>query len=87
MWKVTFSREAIKSLSKVDVKYKKNIVEFLSDLENWSNNFDRWDIKKLKGLDNSFRCRVGVYRIVFKVYKKEIEIEVVKIGQRKDIYN
>jgi mRNA interferase RelE/StbE len=40
--------------------------------------------KKLSGLSNIYRIRVGDYRIVYKRTKQEIYI--VLIGQRQDIY-
>ena len=39
---------------------------------------------KLKGYKNFFRVKIGVYRIVYAKFKKEIE--VVLVGHRRDIY-
>ncbi|MEM0897185.1 MAG: type II toxin-antitoxin system RelE/ParE family toxin [Verrucomicrobiota bacterium] len=42
--------------------------------------------KKLHGSDHAFRIRVGNYRILYEVFDKTLIIEVLKIGDRKDIY-
>jgi mRNA interferase RelE/StbE len=42
--------------------------------------------KKLKGLENVFRIRVGDYRIVYQIEDKRLIVLVVRVGHRKDIY-
>ena len=42
--------------------------------------------KKLKGVKNSYRIRVGDYRIIYKIVDNLLVIEIVAIGHRKDIY-
>ncbi len=44
------------------------------------------DIKKLKSLNNSFRVRVGTYRILFELSSENV-IEVYAILPRKTAYN
>lgn len=43
--------------------------------------------KKLKGLKNMYRIRVGDYRVIYTIYQQTITIEILKIGNRKDIYD
>lgn len=42
--------------------------------------------RKLSGEENTYRIRVGVYRIIYEVDNKEIIILILKIGHRKDVY-
>ena len=43
--------------------------------------------KKLMGnLSEFYKYRVGNYRIIYSIYQETIEIEIIKIGHRKDIY-
>lgn len=42
--------------------------------------------KKLTGSTDSYRIRVGDYRIVYSVYKDILVIEVVRVGHRQRIY-
>jgi mRNA interferase RelE/StbE len=41
--------------------------------------------KKLKGRDG-YRIRKGNYRVLYDIYDKVLVIEVIAIGNRKDIY-
>ena len=48
---------------------------------------DPYNSKKLKGkFKGLYRIRVGKYRVIFKIYKKEFIILVVDIGRRRNIY-
>ncbi len=42
--------------------------------------------KKLAGRDASYRFRIGDYRIVYTVNDREIVIEIIKIGHRREVY-
>lgn len=42
--------------------------------------------KKLKGSEHTFRIRTGRYRIIYSVWASTPTIEVIKIGQRKEVY-
>jgi mRNA interferase RelE/StbE len=42
--------------------------------------------RKLAGYEQVWRIRVGTYRIIYSIYRKEIIIIILKIGQRRDIY-
>ena len=41
---------------------------------------------KMQGVENTYRIRVGNYRIVYRVYDHELVVLVVAVGDRKDIY-
>lgn len=42
--------------------------------------------KKLKGYKNSFRIRVGNYRVIYEIEDNVLRILVLAIGHRKDVY-
>ncbi len=42
--------------------------------------------KKLKGLENVFRIRVGDYRIIYEIRDDRLVVLVIRVGHRKDIY-
>ena len=42
--------------------------------------------KKIKGSNNIYRIRQGVYRIVYQIYKNELLILVIRVRHRKDVY-
>ncbi|MBI1782796.1 MAG: type II toxin-antitoxin system RelE/ParE family toxin [Sphingobacteriales bacterium] len=42
--------------------------------------------KKLKGFKNLYRTRIGDYRVIYTVEQSILIIEILKIGNRKDVY-
>jgi mRNA interferase RelE/StbE len=42
--------------------------------------------RKLQGVDDTYRIRVGNYRVIYHVYDAELVVLIVKVGDRKDIY-
>ncbi len=48
----------------------------INDLQNYPSVLGRWDIEKVKGRENTYRVRIGRYRIGFVVDKAMKEIEV-----------
>jgi len=71
-----------KQVSKIPKHYQKAVYLALKDLE--SKPFQG---KKLEDkLKNKYSVRIGVYRILYEIYKKELIILVISVGHRKDIY-
>jgi mRNA interferase RelE/StbE len=42
--------------------------------------------RKLAGYDDVFRIRVGTYRVIYSITDRRLQIIVLKVGHRKDIY-
>ena len=85
MWKVFYTKDFEKEILNVDIKIQKKVFDFVEELK-VGIFLKKWDIKKLQGLDNQYRCRIGVYRLIYKINKKEITIFLLEIIQRKDAY-
>jgi mRNA interferase RelE/StbE len=82
MYQIIFSRTAEKDLDKITKKDKPRIFAALFDLRK-----EPFLGKKLKGeLQDYYSLRAGSYRIIYKVYKKEVEILIIRIGQRQGVY-
>ena len=48
---------------------------------------DPFQGKPLKGrLQGSYSCRVGSYRIIYKIFQSKLLVIVIDIGHRRDIY-
>ncbi len=83
MYELIYSPHAIKALEKLD----KNIQErILAGLERLRIRPESCDIKRLVGMQG-YRFRVGDYRIIFDIEKNQLQILVLKIGHRKNIYD
>lgn len=84
-YKVLFQKSAKKFMlknKKEGLKFYQAFLEIAEDKQ----NFSRYDIKKLRGHEDSFRLRIGKNRAIFKVVDEKIIIIVFDIGSRGDIY-
>lgn len=43
-------------------------------------------VKKLSGLKNRYRVRVGDYRIIYSIFDEVLVVEIVAVGTRGGIY-
>lgn len=80
---LVFAPSAKKQLEKLEAKIVKSIDTKLRDLIEGVSNLD---IKKMSGVDDTYRLRCGDYRIVFEVKKHIVTILIIKIGHRKEVY-
>ncbi len=82
MYRVVLSRIAEKDLEKVDKKYKPHIFAALFDLRK-----NPYLGKKLKGkFRDCYSLRIGMYRIVYKIYKNKLHVLIIRIGSRQGVY-
>lgn len=82
VYTITLNRRAIKSLEKISEPYFSNIKKAIYSL---SENPRPAGYKKLKGRD-AFRIRVADYRIIYEIQDSKLLVEVIDLGNRKDIY-
>jgi mRNA interferase RelE/StbE len=57
----------------------------LARLEGLETNPRPPDVKKLKGRD-AWRIRVGDYRVIFEIHDRVLQIIVINVGHRREIY-
>jgi addiction module RelE/StbE family toxin len=82
MYRIVLSIAAGKDFDKVENRYKPHIFAALFDLRK-----SPYSGKKLKGkFQDCYSLRVGFYRIIYRVYKRELDILVIRIGNRQGIY-
>ena len=84
VYSIEFRPSVLKSLNKVP---KSDLIQIKKKIEKLSTNLPDYSVTKLKG-DNPFhRVRYGNYRIIYEIKKEKLIIIIVKIGNRKDVYN
>ena len=86
-WQVTFSRDALKQLKKLDKHTASLILGWIrKNLEGCEN--PRLHGKALTANSTGqWRYRVGDYRIIAELQDKQIVILILNVGHRRDIYN
>ena len=86
MFTVTAKRRVLKVLEELDRERRKRFEEVFSILKKNPIPFRELDVVKLKGYENTYRIRIGDYRIVYEVLWDEKRILIHFIGRRKAAY-
>jgi mRNA interferase RelE/StbE len=82
-YEVLLSKAARKQLGSLPTFIHNKIVEDISTL---AVSPRPAGCKKLRRYKNSYRIRVGDYRIIYEIEDKILRILVIAIGHRKDVY-
>lgn len=82
-YQIQFSNGAAKQIKKLPADIKERIDKKILDLaiEPRPNG-----VKKLQGDDNSYRIRVGDYRIIYEIEDDILLVTVIKIKHRNEVY-
>lgn len=70
-------------LKKIDKSNQRRIARAIDSL---ARNPYPTGAHKLRGKEGFLRIRAGDYRIIYLVHKKEIQVVVVSIGHRSNVY-
>ena len=87
MWQIEFEKEAERDLEELDKPIQKRITKFLRErvavLEN-----PRSIGHALTGstLGDYWRYRVGDYRIIVDIQDRRLCVQVIRVGNRREIY-
>jgi mRNA interferase RelE/StbE len=82
IWTLEFETKAKKSLKKLDASTRQRVMSKLALLK---TNPRGLDAIKLVGSE-SWRIRVGDYRIIYDIQDSFLIITVIKIGHRREVY-
>ncbi len=85
MYDIEFTKQALKDLQRVPKNYAVLILKKIKQLS--IKPYDKaLDVKKLQGIDNAYRLRIGDYRVIYEIENKKLLINVVKIQSRGSVY-
>ena len=82
-YKIVISKSAEKEISKLSVK---EILKIRETILNLAGNPRPFGVKKLEGFDDFYRIKKGNYRIIYTIEDDILTVEVLKVGNRKDVY-
>ena len=82
-YSVEISATAEKQLKKISRKDQISVLKRMQELgkEPRPNRS-----RKLRGIENVYRVRVGSYRILYSIEDKHLIIIILKVGHRRDVY-
>lgn len=82
-YKIEIVRSAEKFLYKLPKNDLGRVIEVIQSLA--ANPFPH-GTRKLSGEQDTYRVRVGNYRVIYEIYHKIVLIKILKIGDRKEVY-
>jgi mRNA interferase RelE/StbE len=83
MYKLRIEKAVLKALEKINEPYYSKIKTAILKL---ATNPRPNGYKQLKGRDG-FRIRVADYRIIYDIFDDILQVDVIELGHRKDIYS
>jgi len=83
-YKLLFKRSAEKELRKIPSSYLSKILKKIGEL---TENPRPPGVQMLKGEDRYFRFRHGDYRVIYEVDDPKLEVTIIKIGHRREVYD
>ena len=86
-YRVLAHRRVLRFLNTLDdERQRQAILEAMEKLERYPMSLREMDVASIRGVDKTFRIRIGRYRIIFTVDKEENTIYVTHLDTRKRIY-
>ncbi|GIK58825.1 MAG: type II toxin-antitoxin system RelE/ParE family toxin [Chloroflexi bacterium] len=82
-YQIEWKHSAQKELRKLPAEMIQKIMEAVDALS--ENSFPP-GCRKLAGSDQTWRIRIGNYRVIYNVFSATLVIEIVRVAHRKDAY-
>ncbi len=84
MFEVTYSRKADKFIAKSPEKLRRILKELFLVLR--ANPFpaQEYDLRKITGMEDTYRVRLSSYRVVYCVDTESKKIKILKVERRDD---
>jgi len=82
-YRVTLTATAVKERKRIDPVIRKRIDQALIGLQSEPRPSG---VKKLSGLHQDWRVRVGDYRILYEIDDDQQQITIWRIAHRRDVY-
>lgn len=83
IYRIEWTRSAEKELRKLP---RQMIPKIVAAVDNLSSNPYPQGVRKLANTENSYRIRVGDYRVLYNIVENRLIIEIIRVGHRKDVY-
>ena len=81
-YRVVIPKSVQKELDRLPDDVLRRILARLAQLETVPRPAD---VKKLKGRD-AWRMRVGDYRVIYEIHDRQLQILVITVGHRREVY-
>ena len=82
-YRISIQPAAQRELGKLPADVRQDVVDAISAL---ADDPRPHGVRKLSGSKESYRIRVGDYRVLYTIADRVLQVIVVKVGNRRDVY-
>jgi len=82
-YSIEWKASAAKELRKLP---EQAIARILPAVESLANTPRPDGVRKLTGSENTYRIRIGEYRVVYNIIDRRLVIEIIRVRDRKEAY-
>ena len=83
IYQIEWKRSALRELKRLDRQIIPRIVNVIADLP---RNPYPSGVRKLQGSEQTYRIRIGDYRVIYEVFSSRLVIQISRVRHRKDAY-
>jgi len=86
MYRVVIHRRVAKELKTLQKAHLRKFSEFVETLKTNPVPWRDFDIRKIEGSEDTYRVRIGDYRVIYYIDKSSKTIHILKLERRSRIY-
>jgi len=83
VFEIRWKKSAVKEIKSIQ---KKDQQAILLAVEKLKTDPLRHGVKKLTNSRNTYRLRIGNYRVVYNLLKSVLIVEIIRVRHRRDVY-
>ena len=81
-WEIVYTNRARRDIDRLDISVASRVLRALERLANVQPS----DVRKLRGASGDSRLRVGDWRVIFDIDRRERRLNIKRIVHRRDAY-
>lgn len=82
-YRIQWKQSAKKELRKLPDQARRRILKAVEGLKNDPHPSGS---KKLVGVEQAFRIRIGDYRVIYSLFPSALYVEIIRVADRKEAY-
>lgn len=83
IYQIEWKKSAVRELKRLD---RQIVPKVLAAIDSLSTQPLPAGVSKLQGSQQTYRIRVGNYRVIYQLFETQLVVEVVRVRHRKDAY-
>ena len=82
-YQIEWKKSALRELKRLD---RQLVPRIIAAAESLATHPLPDGVRKLQGSQQTYRLRVGTYRVIYELYESRLLVEIVRVRHRKDAY-